>query len=103
MMMFLFLFLSVAPTIINGASQAANMMRGSLQKLLDISKILQGFGILPKMKVNVGTDKGVFAYQYVGEEVELLTLVVEGEETRGSVKDLEDVGGYEESRQGQRR
>jgi hypothetical protein len=99
------MFLSVPPpaqgplpvrgpdAIMHGDSQAANMMRGILQKLLDISKILQGFGILPKMKVNVGTDKGVFAYQYVGEEVELLTLVVEGKETRGSVKDLEDLGG----------
>ena len=43
------------------------------------------------MKVTVGTDKAVFAYRYVGEEVGLVTLV-EGEETYGSEKDLEDLG-----------
>ena len=60
------LSLSVASTTMYEAGQAANMKRGSLQKLLDISKILQGLGILRKVKVTVGMDKAVFAYQYVG-------------------------------------
>ena len=93
------LSLSVASTIMHGAGQAANMNRGSLQKLWDISKILQGLGILRKVKVTVGTDKAVFAYQYVGQEVELVTLV-EVEETGSSEVEFEgrktleeDIGG----------
>ena len=50
------LSLSVPSTIMHGAGQVANMKRGSLQKLLDISKILQG---LRKVKVTVGTDVAI--------------------------------------------
>ena len=89
------LSLSVASTIIHGAGQAANMKRGGLQKLLDISKILQGLGILRKVKVTVGMDRAVFAYQYVGQEVELVTLV-EVEETGRLEEDLEGGTSLEE-------
>ena len=68
------LSLAVASSIIHGVGLAHNR-RGSLQKLKDISKILQGLGIVRKVMVTVGSDKGVLAYQYVGQEVELMPPV----------------------------
>ena len=46
-----------------------------LQKVLDIAKILQEVAIIQKVKVTVGMAKPVFAYQYVGPEVELIRIV----------------------------
>jgi hypothetical protein len=83
------LSLSVASSVIHGAGEAANRKRGSLQKLLNISKILQGLGIVRNVKVTMASDEVVFAYQYVGQEVELVTLM-EVKEIGSSEKNLEE-------------
>ena len=43
--------------------------------MLDISNIMQRLSLLRSVKVMVGMDKAIFAIQYVGQEVELATLV----------------------------
>ena len=69
------LSLFLASTIMHGAGQTANMKRGYLQKLLGISNIMQRLSLLRSVKVMVGMDKAIFAIQYVGQEVELATMV----------------------------
>jgi len=69
------LSLSVASTVIIGPNSASNEKRCSLQRLGDIAHILQTVGLLKKVKVKVGDERKVFAYQYVGQEVELVPVV----------------------------
>ena len=70
-----YLTLTVATSVIFGVNQPENKRMVGLQKVLDIAKILQEVAIIRKVKVTVGLAKPVFAYQYVGPEVELIRIV----------------------------
>ena len=70
-----YLTLTVATSVIFGVNQPENKRMVGLQKVLDIAKILQEVAIIQKVKVTVGMAKPVFAYQYVGPEVELIRIV----------------------------
>ena len=70
-----YLTLTVATSVIFGVNQPENKRMVGLQKVLDIAKILQEVAIIQKVKVTVGLAKPVFAYQYVGPEVELIRIV----------------------------
>eukprot|EP00092_Neocalanus_flemingeri_P027672 GFUD01030037.1.p1 GENE.GFUD01030037.1~~GFUD01030037.1.p1 ORF type:complete len:350 (-),score=122.62 GFUD01030037.1:1-1050(-) len=76
MMMFLILpqtrtlSLSIASIIIHGPGLSGNKMRTSLQRLGDISRVLQSMGLLAEVRVKKeGGSKGTISYQYVGLEV----------------------------------
>merc|ERR1712179_294893 len=63
-----------ACTVIHGAGVKGKQRNICLQKLWDVSKILQEVGLIQKVTIRQGSEKPILAYQYVGEEVELVTV-----------------------------
>jgi len=63
-----------AATVIHGAGVKGKQRNVCLQKLWDVSKILQEVGLIQKVTIRQGSEKPVLAYQYVGEKVELVTV-----------------------------
>jgi len=63
-----------ASTVIHGAGVKGKQRNICLQKLWDVSKILQEVGLIQKVTIRQGSEKPILAYQYVGEEVELVTV-----------------------------
>jgi len=64
--------LPVANTVIHGTAVTAKQRNVCLQKLWDVSKILQEVGLIQKVTIKQGSEKPILAYQYVGEKVELV-------------------------------
>ena len=76
--------LPVATTVIHGAEVRGKQRVVCLQKLWDVSKILQEVGLIQKVTIRQGSEKPVLAYQYVGETVELVTVEIVGEAVASS-------------------
>ena len=73
-----------ATTVIHGAGVVGKQRVVCLQKLWDVSKILQEVGLIQKVTIRQGSEKPVLAYQYVGETVELVTVEKVGEAVASS-------------------
>ena len=92
------LSMPVASSVI-GAGFTPVRSRSVLLKLVDIGKILQAVGLLAKVKVKVGEGNETIAYQYEGQEVEVMPLLDSEESTLDC---LETGGQKEEGGTGQR-
>eukprot|EP00092_Neocalanus_flemingeri_P098965 GFUD01126234.1.p1 GENE.GFUD01126234.1~~GFUD01126234.1.p1 ORF type:complete len:336 (+),score=134.66 GFUD01126234.1:68-1009(+) len=101
MMMFLILPqprtlpLTVASIIIHGPGLSSYKLRASLQRLGDISMILQSVGLLAKVREKKEGDiKGTIAYQYVGLKIPTMPILdvepkdVEMEEELAAVSNI---------------
>jgi len=81
-LMMLFLVLSepkvitlpVATAVIHGVRVTDKQRTCNLQKLWDVSKILEEVGLIRKVKMRKGSERSVIAYQYVGEVVEEIVV-----------------------------
>jgi len=66
--------LPVATAVIHGIGVTAKQRTCNLQKLWDVSKILEEVGLIQKVKVRKGPERPVIAYQYIGEDVEEIVV-----------------------------
>ena len=67
------LSLSVAVSILYGQGIAAKSKQGCMQKLWDISKVLQVIGLIQKVEIStLDSNNQIKAYKYIGVDIEVV-------------------------------
>merc|ERR1711915_311333 len=67
------LYLTLAVSILYGQGIAAKSKQGCMQKLWDISKVLQVIGLIQKVEIStLDSNNPIKAYKYIGVDIEVV-------------------------------